>query len=78
MLFIKDYALLIFMASIIACPLAYIITNKWLENYAYRIQQNALPYLMVCMFVFITASVLIAAQCFKAAVVNPVKALRSE
>ncbi|OJY92343.1 MAG: hypothetical protein BGP14_14130 [Sphingobacteriales bacterium 44-15] len=78
LLFIKDYALLIFMASIIACPLAYIITNKWLENYAYRIQQNALPYLMVCMFVFITASVLIAAQCFKAAVVNPVKALRSE
>ncbi len=38
-LFIKDYAWLILVANIIAWPVAYMITNKWLENYAYRVNQ---------------------------------------
>jgi ABC-type antimicrobial peptide transport system permease subunit len=78
MLFIKNYAILIAISSIIACPLAFIITNKWLENYAYRIRQDALPYLFVCSFIFVIAFLLIAAQCFKVATANPVKSLRTE
>ncbi len=78
LLFIKDYSWLIFIANIIAWPVAYIISNRWLENYAYRIQQNAVPYIMVCAFIFIVAFVLITAQCFKAALANPVKNLRTE
>src|SRR5579871_1443648 len=77
-LFIKDYAWLILIANLIAWPLAYIITNKWLENYAYRIQQNAIPYFTVCIFIFVTAFILITAQCLKTAVTNPVKSLRAE
>jgi ABC-type antimicrobial peptide transport system permease subunit len=77
-MFVKDYAWLILIANVIAWPLAFIITNKWLENYAYRIQQNIIPYLIACAFIFITASILITAQCFKAAVSNPVKSLRAE
>jgi ABC-type antimicrobial peptide transport system permease subunit len=77
-MFVKDYAWLILIANIIAWPLAYIVTNKWLENYAYRIQQNAMPYLFVGFFIFITALMLIAAQCFKVAVSNPIAALRNE
>ncbi len=78
LLFIKEYGWLIFIANVFAWPLAYIISNKWLENYAYRIQQNAVPYLIVCAFVFIAAFVLIAVQCFKVAVENPVKSMRTE
>jgi putative ABC transport system permease protein len=77
-LFIKDYALLILVANIIAWPLAYSVTSKWLQNYAYRIEQSAMPYLFVSAFVFTTAFALITAQCFKAAVTNPVKSLRTE
>lgn len=77
-LFIKEYAWLILIANIIAWPLAYAVTNKWLENYAYRIQQNISPYLLVCAFIFITAFALIGAQCFKAASANPVRSLRAE
>ncbi len=50
MLFLKDYALLIVVASIIAWPLAYWATNQWLQNYTYRIQQNLVPYLTVLGF----------------------------
>ena len=58
-LFIKDYALLILIANFIAWPIAYSLINKWLDNYAYRIQQNVINYLIVCVFIFITAFVLI-------------------
>ncbi len=78
MLFIIEYTPLIVAANIIAWPIAYRIINKWLENYAYRISQDISSYLFVCLFIFITAFILIAAQCFKTASSNPVKSLRSE
>lgn len=77
-LFLKEYSVLIAISNIAAWPLAYLVTSKWLENYAYRVHQSLMPYASVCLFIFVTASVLISLQCFKAAVVNPVKSLRSE
>jgi putative ABC transport system permease protein len=78
LLFIRDYAVLILLANIIAWPLAYTITNKWLQSYAYRVSQDIVPYLFVCLFIFITAFSMIAIQCFKAGAANPVKSLRTE
>jgi putative ABC transport system permease protein len=77
-LFIRDYAVLILLANLIAWPLTYIITNKWLQSYAYRVNQDIIPYLFVCLFIFITAFSMIAMQCFKAGAANPVKSLRTE
>lgn len=77
-LFIRDYAVLILLANLIAWPATYIITNKWLQGYAYRVNQDIVPYLFVCFFIFITAFSMIAIQCFKAGAANPVKSLRTE
>lgn len=77
-LFLKEYSVLIFISNIIAWPLAHYISAKWLENYAYRIQQSLAPYLFVGLFILITAYILITAQCFKSALAKPVKSLRSE
>ena len=77
-LFIRDYAILILLANMIAWPLTYIITNKWLQSYAYRVNQDIVPYLFVCLFIFITAFSMITIQCFKAGGANPVKSLRTE
>jgi ABC-type antimicrobial peptide transport system permease subunit len=77
-IFLKEYGVLIAISNIIAWPLAYLITSKWLENYAYRIHQSLIPYSFVCLFIFLSAFILISLQCFKAAVANPVKSLRSE
>jgi putative ABC transport system permease protein len=78
LLFLKDYAGLILIANVIAWPVAFAISNSWLQNYVYRIQQNAMPYLVVGAFIFIIAFILITAQCFKVAVDSPVKSLRTE
>jgi ABC-type antimicrobial peptide transport system permease subunit len=77
-IFLKEYGVLIAISNIIAWPLAYLATSKWLENYAYHIHQSLIPYSFVCLFIFLTAFILISLQCFKAALANPVKSLRSE
>ena len=77
-LFIRDYAILILIANIIAWPLAFIITNKWLESYAYRIEQSWGTFVLVGAITFTTAFILITVQCYKVALANPVKSLRTE
>ncbi len=77
-LFLKEYAVLIIIANIIAWPLAYVTTEQLLQNFAYRIDQNIFPYLLVLVFITTIAFVLISIQCFKAAIENPVKSLRTE
>lgn len=77
-LFIKEYALLILIANIIAWPLAYTMVNHWLQSYAYRAEQTITPYFFAGAFVFITAFIFIGLQCLKTASANPVESLRSE
>lgn len=77
-LFVKDYAWLILIANIIAWPLAYIATENWLQNFAYRMPQDITIYLFVMFFIFLAAFAFIAVQCLKVAVSNPVKNLRTE
>ncbi|HEY9363394.1 MAG TPA: FtsX-like permease family protein [Chitinophagaceae bacterium] len=77
-LFMKEFLLVILFAGVVACPLAYIIMNKWLQEYAYRINITAQPFVMsVFILGFITA-ILICTQTIKAALANPVESLRSE
>jgi ABC-type lipoprotein release transport system permease subunit len=78
LLFFKDYALLILIANIIAWPLAYWATNHWLQNYAYRMQQDLIPYIGVLAVVALTTFLFITLLCLKTANANPVKSLRAE
>jgi ABC-type antimicrobial peptide transport system permease subunit len=77
-LFLKQYALLIGMAVLIAWPLAYLLSTRWLEQYAYRIGQNAGNYLVVAAVVSAMSFLLISLQCLKVALTNPVKSLKTE
>jgi putative ABC transport system permease protein len=77
-LFLKDYALLILIANLIAWPLAFIITNKWLENYVYRVDQSWGIFILVAAITFMASFALITLQCYQVALANPVKGLRTE
>ncbi len=78
LLFIKEYAWLILLANLIAWPLAYWFTHEWLQQYVYRIQQNAVPFVIAGVSVLVLAVVLIGALSLKPATSNPVKSLRTE
>lgn len=75
-LFFKEYVVLIVIANLIAWPLAYLVTEKLFQNFAYHVHQNMYPYLLVTFLVFALSFILIFLQSFKAAVQNPVKSLR--
>jgi putative ABC transport system permease protein len=77
-LFIKQYAVLLLIANLIAWPLTYYYSNQWLQQYAYRIIQPLSMYFVAGIFVSAIAFFLIGFQCLRAATANPVSSLRSE
>jgi len=77
-LFIKDYVGIICLSNLISWPLAYFISRRWLEQYAYRINQNMFTYWGSGLLILGSALFLIAIQCFNQAKSNPAPALRSE
>ena len=74
----KDFLKLVLIAIVIASPLAWYAMNKWLQNFAYKTsitwQVFALTTCVVVAIAFLTVSF----QAVKAALMNPVKSLRSE
>ena len=77
-LFIRQYAVLLLVSNLIAWPLSFFLTNRWLEQYAYRIIQPWSIYLVAGLMVAVIAFLLIGLQCLKAALNNPVNSLKTE
>ena len=74
----KEYILRVLIAYIIACPLAWYAMNKWLQDFAYRISINILPFLYAGAVAMIIAVLAISWQAVRAATANPVDSLRYE
>ena len=74
----RDFLKLVFIALIIAIPLAWMIANKWLQNYPYRISLNWWLFAMASLLVIIVALATVSFQAIKAAIANPAKSLRTE
>jgi hypothetical protein len=74
----KEFLIVILIAGVIACPLTYIIMQKWLQEYAYRIDITAMPFIVSILLLALVTGVLIGMQTFKAANTNPIKSLRTE
>lgn len=77
-LFGKDFTRWILIALVIAIPMGYWAMQKWLENYAYRIDIGWWVFVAAGIVALITALVTISYQILKAALANPVDALRYE
>jgi putative ABC transport system permease protein len=75
---VKDFLKLVIIASIIAFPLAWWGMNKWLQNFAYRVDIGWWIFLIAALFAVAVTLATISYQAIKAAVANPTKSLRSE
>ena len=74
----QDFVKLVFIAIVIATPLAWFAMHSWLQAYAYRISMGWWVFVLAGLIAVIIAFVTIIFQSIKAAVANPVKSLRSE
>ena len=65
-------------AFVIACPVAWYAMYKWLQNFAYRMEQKWWVFVISGFIVLIVALVTVTIQCWRTATKNPVEALRYE
>ena len=74
----KDFLRPILISFLIATPLTWFVLEKWLDNYAFRI--NLTPWLFIgpAILILLIALLTITTQTLRAASANPVKALRTE
>ncbi|OJY92163.1 MAG: hypothetical protein BGP13_08335 [Sphingobacteriales bacterium 40-81] len=78
MLLSKDFLKLVLIASAIAFPIGWFSMNKWLNDFAYRIDMRWWMYALAVLTAIIITVVTISFQAIKAAMANPVKSLRTE
>lgn len=74
----KDFVKLVAIADLIAFPIAYVIINKWLSTYEFRISISVLPFAIASGLSLLIAILTVSIQSVKVAKSNPVDALKYE
>jgi len=74
----KDFVKLVCISILIASPIAWWAMNKWVQNFAYRIDIGWWIFLLAGLIAVMIALVTVSFQSVKAAIANPVKSLRTE
>lgn len=74
----KDFVVLVIVAFVITAPLAWWAANTWLQNFAYRTSVTWWIFAAGGGIMIIIALLTLSIQTIRAALANPVKALRSE
>ncbi|MEE9465262.1 MAG: hypothetical protein V3W14_06815 [Candidatus Neomarinimicrobiota bacterium] len=63
---------------LLAAPLAWYAMHRWLADFAYRVDIGMLPFVAAALLVVVVALSTVAYQAVKAAIANPVDAIRYE
>jgi putative ABC transport system permease protein len=74
----KEFTKLILIAFVLSIPIAWYLMNQWLSGFAYRIQLGVGIFLLAGLTALIISWITVSYQSIKAAIVNPIKSLRSE
>ncbi len=74
----KEIIAMVFVAIIIASPLAWIVMNDWLQEYAYHIDITLWIFLVAGSIAVLIALATVSLQTIRALLANPVKSLRTE
>ena len=74
----REFVKLVAVAIVIASPLAWWVMNKWLQDFAYRINIGPGIFITAASLGLLVAICSVSIQAIKAAIANPVKSLRTE
>lgn len=78
LLFSKEFTLLIVVAFVIAVPVSWYVMSNWLNNFVYKINISWVVFAMAMVLSLLIAWISVGYKAFRAALVNPVKSLRTE
>ena len=74
----REFMILTLLANLIACPLAWYFMNRWLENFAYRTTISFELFVLTFVIGLLATFITVSFQTIRAAMADPVKALRYE
>ncbi len=74
----KEINWLILISTLIAWPVAWILMNRWLDNFAYHIEPGIITFLAATAVTYIIALLTVGLQSYRAARLNPVDVLQNE
>jgi putative ABC transport system permease protein len=74
----KRFAGLVLIGVVLAAPAAYLVMNRWLQNFAYRIEIGWSVFFLAGGLALVIALLTVSAQALRAALANPVDALQYE
>lgn len=73
-----SFLLMVFVANLVAWPLAYLLVSKWLAGFAYRIELSVWPFAIAMGISMVITLLTVSLRSYKAAVANTVDALKTE
>jgi putative ABC transport system permease protein len=74
----KDFTKLILVALVFAIPVSYFWMDRWLEDFAYRVNMDYTSFLLAGIIAILIGWITVSYQSIRAAVVNPTESLRNE
>ena len=74
----KEYLAWVIISILIGAPVAWYVMNKWLQNFAYRINMSWWVFALAGIIVLVIALLTVSWQSYRAAGKNPIDALRYE
>ncbi|MDQ3072601.1 MAG: ABC transporter permease [Bacteroidota bacterium] len=77
-IFIRDFAKLVALALVVAWPLAYFLMTRWLEDFAFRVPLSVSSFALAGLLAMLIALLTVSFHAVRAALSDPIKALRYE
>lgn len=74
----QDFLRLVFMAFVLALPIAWYVMKQWLQGFAFHIELQWWMFLLAGLIVLIIALSTVSYQSLRASLANPIKSLRTE
>lgn len=74
----KDFLKLVLLAIVIATPLAWFMMNRWLQDFAYRVQISWTVFVSAAFIAILITMLTVSYRAIRAAVANPVNSLKAE
>jgi len=74
----REFVRWVILANLIAWPLAYVVMERWLQNFALQADQRIMYFLLSALMAFFIAILTVSMLSIKAATASPIKALRHD
>ena len=77
-LILREFLILVVIASLVASPVVWFLMRDWLQNYVYRTDMTPMVFLWTLLLLLVPTLITISYQSYRAAIANPAEALQVE